>query len=105
MFFKNGKWDPWNEVPALTFIQMEESEEKVPPKQTAILSKIIQGKLAQSKKSTEEVCIQGPQCLICAQSAPNLTGENSEDKDWNGQVQGTKKEDQLERNYYPPIPQ
>ena len=51
------------------------------------------------------MCGWGPQCPICVQSASNLKAEDSEEEDWNGNRQETKKEDQLERNYYPPSPQ
>ena len=51
------------------------------------------------------MCGWEPQCPICAKSYPNLRAEDSEEEDWNVNRQKTKKEDQLERNYYPPSPQ
>ena len=63
---------------------------------------MAQGKVAQNNKLAEEVSGWGPQCPICAQSAPNLKAEDSKEEDWNGDRQRTKKVDQLERNYYPP---
>ena len=73
-----------NEIPTPNFIKMEKSQEKAPPKQAAIPCIMIQGKLAQNNKSAEEECGWGPQCPICAQSAPNLKAEDSEEEDWNG---------------------
>ena len=42
----------------------------------------------------------GPQCPICTQATPNIKTEETEE-DWNGNKQRNRKEDQLERNYYP----
>ena len=71
---------------------------------------MTQDKSAQNDKSSEELCRWRPQCPICAQFAPNMKTDDSEE-DWNGDRQKAKeeerqgKEDQLRRNYYPPSPQ
>ena len=44
------------------------------------------------------MCGWGPQSPVCMQSVPNLKAEDSKEEDGNE----AKKEDQLERNYYPP---
>ena len=59
---------------------------------------MVLGNPPQNNKSLEKFCGWGPQCLICVQSAPNLKAKDSEEEDWNGDRQNTKKEDQLERS-------
>ena len=66
---------------------------------------MVLNKLPQNSKPAEEMCGWGPQCPICAQSTPNLKAEDSKEECWNGDRQGTKKEDQLKRTYCPPSPQ
>ena len=86
-----------------TFVKMEKTDKKTPPKLAAIPHTMVQNKMPQNKKSAEEMCGWEPQCSICTQSTPNIKAEDSE-KDWNSNRQGTRKEDQLKRNYYPPSP-
>ena len=99
---------PWpippnvNEVPTPTFVKTEKAEEKISPKQASIPHAMILNK-PQNNKPAEKACGWGPQCPICTQSTLNTKAEDSEE-DWNGDRQGHRKEDQLERNYYPPIP-
>ena len=50
------------------------------------------------QNKVEEMCRWGPHCPVCAKSTPNPKAETSED--WNG-----KRQDQLQRNYYPQSPQ
>ena len=83
---------------------MEKSDEETPPKQAAIPCTMVLNKLPQNSKPTEEVCGCGSQCPICTQSTQNLK-EDSEEEDWNGNRQRTKKEDQLKGTHYPQSPQ
>ena len=46
------------------------------------------------QNKAEEMCRWGPHCPICVKSTPNPKAESSEDL--NG-----RRQDQLERNYYP----
>ena len=92
-----------NEVPTPTFVKTEKADEKTSPKQAAIPHTLILNK-PQNSKAAEEACGWGPQCAICTQSTPNIKAKDSEE-DWNGDRERNRKEDQLERNYYPPSPQ
>ena len=92
-----------NEVPTPTFVKTEKTDEKTPLKQAAIPHAMILNN-PQNSKPVEETCGWGPQCPICTQSTPNIKAEDSEE-DWNSNRQRKRKEDQSERNYYPPNPQ
>ena len=119
-----------NKIPAPAIITMERPHaESAPPKQAGIPCPMVLDNSAPYNNNTslanvtsEELCRWGPQCPICAQSAPNLKIEDSdwEEGDWNGDIQKAKeeekqkKEDKLRRklaaeqctnNYYPPSPQ
>ena len=91
-----------NEVPTPTFVKTEKAEEKTPSKQVAIPHAMVLNK-PQNNIPAEKAYGWGPQYPICTQSIPNTKAEDSEE-DWNGNRQGNGKEDQLERNYYPPSP-
>ena len=91
-----------DEVPTLTFVKTEKTEEKAPPKQAAIPYTLILNK-PQNSKPAKEACGWGPQCPICTQSNPNIKTEDTEE-DWNGDRQRKRREDQSERNHYPPSP-
>ena len=73
------------------FIKTEKAEDRTPPKIAAIphmmVTKPPQGK-------AQEMCGWGLHCPICTKSTPNPKAESSED--WN-----SKRQDQLQRNYYP----
>ena len=100
LFVAKASWPiPPNmdEVPMPTFGKTEKADAKTPPKQAAIPHTLILNKL-QNSKSVEEAC----GCPICTQSTPKA--EDSEE-DWDGERQRNRKEDQTERNYYPPSPQ
>ena len=90
-----------NDVPTPTFLKTEKTEENTPPRQAAIPCTLILNK-PQNSKSAEEACGWGQPCSICRQSNPNIKVEDSEE-DWNGNRQRNRKEDQLERNYYPQV--
>ena len=84
---------------------MEKPDEMAPPKQAVIPHPMVLGNPPQNNESSGELCGWGPQCPICVQSTQNLKAEDSKEEDWNGDEQKSKKEDQLERNYYPSSPQ
>ena len=77
------------------FIKTEKAEDRAPPK-IASIPHVMVNKSPQGKG--EEMCRLGLHCPICTESTPNPKEESSED--WND-----KRQDQLQRNYYPQSPQ
>ena len=98
---------PWpNAIPASTNLFVTRASWPIPPSETSTHMFInrtppklaaIPHMMAPQNKA-EEMCRWGLHCPICAKSIPNPKTESSED--WN-----SKRQDQLQRNYYPQSPQ
>ena len=86
---------PYNgEVPTSTFVKTEKTEDRIPPRLAAISHMMIN---EPSENRTKEECRWGQHCPICTKSTPNPKAESMED--WN-----SNRQDNQQRNYYPPKP-
>ena len=77
LFVARALWPiPPSETLTPMFIEMEEAEERIPPKIAAIPCMMVT-KPPQNK--VEEMCGWGLHCPICTKSTANLRAESSED--------------------------